>query len=304
MKLIGDFMGLFNIFMKKATTQREQKQQNATVKSTVVKTTAEKEKAPVDNRTWLDKYYMRGYDVGEIKGYTDLPERPRCDEEGTQDILQWSRYGNIIIITGLTIQEIENVSIPQTINGYTVAGIERMAFLHCKIRSIIIPENVGYIGGMAIGFTSKSPFSDDEEREIRALNPFAENWPTSPFMDKVFFVHQTPKTRIFCKGGTKAAYYSVMHKLPTAIQRANEDNTYYLRTVLDERHFSGGSAGHEFEATTIELIFQNEDYYLEKWFDPYPGGAGKQRCCGKVWMPKELIDKKDKELREYYNSHS
>lgn len=117
-----------------------------------------------------------------------LPEKPQCDEEGTFDILKWRRYGNIIIISGLTIKEIETVSIPQTINGYTVTGIERMAFLHCKIQSIIISETVKYIGVMAIGFTSKSPFSVDEEREIKALDPFAENWPTSILINKDYFL--------------------------------------------------------------------------------------------------------------------
>lgn len=300
-------MGLFDIFKKKTTifpNIQKQERENTVANAPVIKTTEEKKEPFVDNRPWVDKYYMRGYDVGEIKGYTDLPEKPSCDEEGIQDVLKWSRYGNIIIITGLSNKEMNTVNIPQTINGYTVAGIERMAFLNYKIQSIIIPETVEYIGGMAVGFVSRSAFSDDEEREIREQKPFAENWPTSPFMNKEFFVHSKPKTRIFCKGGTKAAYYSISHKLPTAIQRDDEANTYYLRTVLDERHFSGGSAGHEFEATTIELILQNEDYYLEKWFDPYPGGTGKKRCYGKVWMPKDLIDKTDKELQEYYNSHS
>ncbi len=173
-----------------------------------------KKSATVDNRPWVDKHYMPGYDVGEIIGYTDLPDKPPCDEEGTQGILKWNRYGDIIVITDLTTKRIGTVNIPKTINGYTVAGIGRMAFLHCRIRSIIIPETVEYIGGMAIGFTCESPFTDDEERKMREQKPFAENWPTSPFMYKEFFVHSKPKTTIIGTINTTAEKYATVHHLP------------------------------------------------------------------------------------------
>lgn len=185
-------MGLFDVFKKKTAPS-------------------------VDNRPWVDKYSMSGYDVGEIKGYTDLPDEPRCDEEGTQGALKWSRYGDIIIITGLTNKEIKTVNIPQTINGYIVAGIKRMAFMDCEIQFIIIPETVEYIGGMAVGFISKSVFSDDQERAIWKQKPFAENRPTSTLMDnKVYFLRRKPETTIASKTNTVAEKYAISHRLTFA----------------------------------------------------------------------------------------
>lgn len=165
-------------------------------------------------KPWVDRYYMSGYDVGEVKGYTDLMEKPRCDEEGTDALLKWQRYGEIVIITGITDKNACSVEIPQTINDYKVVGIERMAFIHCNIQTITIPNMVTYIGGMSVGFTSESPFSDDEEREIRSKHPFAENRPTSPFMNKDFYLHINPKTVIIGAKNTIAEEYAVLHHLP------------------------------------------------------------------------------------------
>lgn len=203
------------MFKKKAANpQAMQKQQADTmVNATTIKPTENKE-PPVDNRPWVDKYYMPGYDVGEVKGYTDLIEKPRCDEEGTAALLKWERYGDIVIITGITDRNEQSVKIPLTINDYNVVGIERRAFIHCNIHTITIPDTITYIGGMAVGFTSKSPFSDDEERKIRAIHPFAENWPTSPFMNKEFFLHINPKTVIIGTENTIAEKYAVLHHLP------------------------------------------------------------------------------------------
>ena len=193
-------MGLFDFFKKKT-------------KKLSTSNLTKQDEQPADNRAWLEKYYMPGYDVGEIKGYTDLPERPRCDEEGIHDILEWCRYRNIIIITGLTVKEIDNLTIPQTIQEYTVAGIDRMAFLHCKINTVVIPDTVQFIGGMAIGFTSVSAYSDEEERKIRAQKPFAESWPRSTLVDKSYFLHTETKTTIMGKCNTIAEKYSAVHHL-------------------------------------------------------------------------------------------
>ena len=165
-------------------------------------------------KPWVDRYYMSGYDVGEVKGYTNLTEKPRCDEEGIDVLLKWARYGDFVIITGITDKNAQSVDIPEVINGYTVIGIERMAFIYCNIQTITIPDTVTYIGGMAVGFTSKSPFSDEEERQIRAMHPFAENWPTSPLMNKDFYLHINPKPVIIGAENTTAEKYAVSHQLP------------------------------------------------------------------------------------------
>lgn len=165
------------------------------------------------NRSWLTTYYMAGYDVGELKGFTDLPDKPRCDEEGTQGALKWKRYGSAVTVAGLADKTVETIDIPATINGHVVAGVERMAFLHCSVQSIRIPETVLYIGGMAVGFTSRSAFSDEQERELRAQSPFAENLPTSVFMSKEYFFHIDPKPKVIGKAGTAAERYAKRHRL-------------------------------------------------------------------------------------------
>ena len=54
----------------------------------------------------------------------------------------------------------------------------------------------------------------EEEREIRAKHPFAENWPTSSFMYKEFFLHSKPKTNIIGIINTAAEKYAISHHLP------------------------------------------------------------------------------------------
>lgn len=207
-------MGLFDLFKKKKVNTHPAQKQNEgnNIPLNNTNPTVKEESHPA--KPWLDRYYMSGYDVGQIEGYTDLSNQPRCDEEGTENTLKWERYGTNIIITGLTNRGAQSIEIPQTINGYTVAGIARMAFLDCQIRTIVIPSSVEYIGGMAAGFVSRSVFSDDEEREIRTMKPFAHNWPTSTFMNKEYFLHIDPKTIIIGSQNTIAEKYAISHHLP------------------------------------------------------------------------------------------
>ena len=93
-----------------------------------------------------------------------------------------------------------------------------MALLYCNIQTITIPDTITYIGGMAVGFTSKSPFSDEEERQIRAMQPFAENWPTSPFMNKDFYLHINPKTVIIGAKNSIAEKYAASHYIPFSVR--------------------------------------------------------------------------------------
>ena len=205
-------MGLFNLFKKeKAATNAEEKTIQKS-NSNIFSNPAVESHRPT--KPWVDRYYMSGYDVGEVKGYTDLMEKPRCDEEGTTALLKWNRYGDIVIITGITDKNAQSVEIPKSINNYNVVGIDRMAFLYCNIQTLTIPETITYIGGMAVGFTSKSSFSDEENRQIREMHPFAENWPTSPFMNKDFYLHIHPKTVIIGTENTTAEKYAVSHQLP------------------------------------------------------------------------------------------
>ena len=205
-------MGLFNLFKKKNIVPKVEEKTIQKSDSNIFSNPTVENQQPT--KPWVDRYYMSGYDVGEVKGYTNLMEKPRCDEEGTDALLKWERYGEIVIITGITDKNACSVEIPQTINDYKVVGIERMAFIHCNIQTITIPNMVTYIGGMSVGFTSESPFSDDEEREIRSKHPFAENWPTSPFMNKDFYLHINPKTVIIGAKNTIAEEYAVLHRLP------------------------------------------------------------------------------------------
>lgn len=203
-------MGIFGLFKKKSIATNEEETPNR--KTNTFSNPAVERHQPT--KPWVDRYYMSDYDVGEIKGYTDLIEKPGCDEEGINPPLKWARYGDNVIITGITDKNVSSIEIPQAINYYNVVGIERMAFIHCNIMTIAIPDTVTYIGGMAIGFTSKSPFSDEEECQIRAMHPFAENWPTSPFMNKDFYLHINPKTVIIGSENTIAEKYAVSHHLP------------------------------------------------------------------------------------------
>ena len=216
MKLRGDFMGLFNLFKKNNVVPKaEEKTVQKTSSNTFFNPAVESHQP---TKPWVDRYYMSGYDVGEVKGYTDLMEKPSCDEEGTEAPLKWERYGDFVIITGVTDKNAQSVEIPDAINGYTVIGIERMALLYCNIQTITIPDTITYIGGMAVGFTSKSPFSDEEERQIRAMKPFAENWPTSPFMNKNFYLHINPKTVIIGAKNSIAEKYAASHYLPFSVR--------------------------------------------------------------------------------------
>lgn len=169
------------------------------------------------DKTWLDRSYMSGYDVGQIEGYTDLSDEPKSDEGGIENLLKWERYQNQIIVTGIREKKLHSIEIPETINGYVVRGIKRMAFMDCQIQSITIPDSVEYIGGMAVGFVSQCVFNDDGEREVRAMHPFVENQPTSTFMNKEFFLHSIPKTKIIGGRNAIAEKYALTHHLPYSV---------------------------------------------------------------------------------------
>ena len=123
-------MGMFDIFKKKAKVPRAEGKKSD---SNVFENPAVEQHQAA--RPWVDRHYMSGYDVGGIKGYTDLMEKPRCDEVGKDALFKWVRYGQIVIITNLLDKNAAIVVIPRSINGYPVVGIERLAFLSCNIQS-------------------------------------------------------------------------------------------------------------------------------------------------------------------------
>ena len=107
-------MGMFNSFEKKNIVPKAEENTIQNSDSNIFSDLAVENHKPM--KPWVDRYYMSGFDVGEVKGYTDLIEKPRCDEEGTAALLKWARYGDFIIITGITDKNAQSVEIPQTIN--------------------------------------------------------------------------------------------------------------------------------------------------------------------------------------------
>ena len=90
-------MGLFNLFKKKNIAPKAEEKPIQQFNSNTFYNPAVASHQPA--KPWVDRYYMSGYDVGEVKGYTDLMEKPRREEEGTYALLKCARYGNIVIIT-------------------------------------------------------------------------------------------------------------------------------------------------------------------------------------------------------------
>jgi len=168
-----------------------------------------------NSNSWVFDSYMNHTHVGSIDGYTNLAEHPLPTETGFYQSFSWKRYDKIILITALSSNQYETISIPEKINGYRVAGIDAMAFTeNSSLKLVQIPSTIEYIGGMAIGFEGRTIFCLEQEIQAEIDGPFTRNFPTSTFMDLEYFFHHKPLVTIVAPQGSIAEEYALWHRLP------------------------------------------------------------------------------------------
>lgn len=170
-----------------------------------------------DSNTWRKQHYLSKYDVGNMKTYL-TEQYPQADESSESDGFRWKRYGQDVVLIAYTQSE-AIVCIPKTIKGYAVKGISETAFLNKQITDIYIPHTIEYIGAVAIGFVSETPYTEEEEKCIAQKQPFAHNCPTNTLQDLVFYLHSTPKTVVHGNIGSVAEEYARIHNLPFSSEK-------------------------------------------------------------------------------------